>query len=399
MKKVKKIVLYSVISLIIVGGILGSKSKVFSNEAKKNNSKITAVNSKVSVQVQQAKTIEKDSGASYKATLEAYEEGTVSSKVSGKVAQILFENGKSVSQGDPLIVLDDTDIRNQLRSAESQLKVSQSQLNSSELALQKFNTSVENAQRNYDRTKSLFEQGAVAKVEFENAETALKNAKTDYDSGKASIEMSKASIESAQVSIDNLQTSLNDIVIKAPISGIMDGKTVKLGQMASQGTVLAKVNNTSSIYAVIQVEQENIKNIQIGQKALVKVNGGDDKAYEGIINRIDASADPNARVFSCKILLDNKDNSLHPGVFAKAQILSSEKVQVLVVPIEALGGNEGQYYVFVSDNGVAKKHKVTIGETDKNMVEIKSGIKSEDKVICTNTSTLQDGDKIQVVSK
>lgn len=399
MKKVKKIILYSVISLIIVGGISVSKSKVFSDGINKDNSKVTAVNSKTSVQVQQAKTIEKDSGASYKATLEAYEEGIVSSKISGKVAQILFENGKSVSQGDSLIVLDDTDIRNQLRSAESQLKISQSQLSSSELALQKLNIGVENAQRNYDRTKSLFEQGAVAKVEFENAETALKNSKTDYDSGKASIEISKASIESAQVSIDNLQNSLNDMVIKAPISGVMDGKTVSLGQMASPGTVLAKVNNTSSVYAVIQVEQENIKNIQIGQKASVKINGGDDKTYEGVINRIDASADPNARVFSCKILLDNKDNSLHPGVFAKAQILSSEKASVLVVPIEALGGNEGQYYVLVSDNGVAKKHKVTIGETDKNMVEIKSGIKSEDKVICSNTSTLQDGDKIQVVSK
>ncbi len=398
MKNVKKIVLYGVISLIIAGGISVSKNKVFSNEAKKDNSKVTTVNSKTSVQVQQAKTIEKDSGASYKATLEAYEEGIVSSKISGKVAQILFENGKSVSEGDSLIVLDDTDIRNQLRSAESQLKISQSQLSSSELALQKLQTGVENAQRNYDRTKSLFDQGAVSKVEFENAETALKNAKADYDSGRSSIEISKASIESVQVSIDNLQNSLNDMVIKAPISGVMDGKTVSLGQMASPGAVLAKVNNTSSLYAVIQVEQENVKNVQIGQKSLVKING-DDKAYEGIINRIDASADPNARVFSCKIQLDNKDNSLHPGVFAKAQILSSKKISVLVVPIEALGGNEGQYYVFVSDNGVAQKHKVTIGETDKNMVEIKSGIKSEDKIICTNTSTLQDGDKIQVVSK
>lgn len=398
MKKVKKIVLYSVISLIIIGGISVGRSKVFSEGNKKDNSKVTVASSKTTVQVQQAKTIEKDSGVSYKATLEAFEEGIVSSKTSGKVSRILFENGKSVSQGDPLIVLDDTDIRNQLRSAESQLKVSQSQLSSSELALQKLQTGVENAQRNYDRTKSLFDQGAVAKVDFENAETTLKNAKTDYDSGQASIEISNASIESAQVSIDNLQNSLNDMVIKAPISGVMDGKTVSLGQMASPGAVLAKVDNTSSIYAVIQVEQENIKNIQIGQKALVKING-DDKAYEGVVNRIDASADPNARVFSCKIQLDNKNNSLHPGVFANAQIVSNEKVQVIAIPIEALGGNEGQYYVFVSDNGVAKKHTVTIGETDKNVVEIKSGIKSEDKIICTNTSTLQDGDKIQIVSK
>ena len=76
-----------------------------------------------------------------------------------------------------------------------------------------------------------------------------------------------------------------------------------------------------------------------------------------------------------------------------------QKTEIITVPINALVGNEGNYSVFINDNGTAKKQKVTIGETDENNVEITSGIKDGDQIICTNTSTLQDGNEIEVVSK
>ena len=75
-----------------------------------------------------------------------------------------------------------------------------------------------------------------------------------------------------------------------------------------------------------------------------------------------------------------------------------EKTEIITVPINALVGSEGNYSVFINDNGTAKKQKVTIGETDENNVEITSGVKDGDEVICTNTSTLQDGNEIEVVS-
>ena len=114
---------------------------------------------------------------------------------------------------------------------------------------------------------------------------------------------------------------------------------------------------------------------------------------------MDLSADTTSRVFNCKVKIDNSDKSLLPGVYAKVELDSDEKTKIITVPVNALVGNEGDYSIFINDNGTAKKQKVTIGETNENNIEITSGIKAGDAIICSNTSTLQDGDAIDAVTK
>jgi len=180
-------------------------------------------------------------GPYFKATLEADQEGIVSSKNSGKVISVLFDDGKQVTQGDTLVMLDDQDIKNQIKSAESQLEVSKA-------SLQKTEASLENTQRSYDRTKILVQQGVVAQTELDNAETSLKMINADITS-------CQANIQAAQTNIDNLKTTLADMIIRAPISGVMDGKDVCLGQFLTPGNVLGKVKDISLIDAAIEVDQ------------------------------------------------------------------------------------------------------------------------------------------------
>ena len=115
---------------------------------------------------------------------------------------------------------------------------------------------------------------------------------------------------------------------------------------------------------------------------------------------MDLSADASSRVFNCKIKIDsNGDKSLLPGVYGKVSLSSSETATMITIPISALYGSEGNYSVFINNNGIAKKQKVTIGDTNKNDIEITSGIKEGDQIICSNLSTLQDGSVIDAVSK
>ncbi len=408
MKKVKKIVLISVIIIVVIGGIIVVKNKLSSNA---KNATVAVAVSKVAVEVQTVKSIEKNSGDTYKATLEAYQQAIVSSKLSAKVLTVSVENGQYVNVGDTLATLDDQDIQNSIKSAqaqsqinEQQLNSSEQQLNSSKIALEKLQINVDDAQRNYDRQKTLFEKEAISQTDFEAAEKTLNSAKADYNSGNASVEAakvniqtSKVSIEAQKINIEKYQSDLTNTVIKSPISGVISDKAVNVGLMASPGAALAKVNDISSVYATIQVPQEKISGVKTGQAATVTIEGID-KTYDGIMQTIDSSADASARVFNCKIKIDNSDKTLYPGVYAKAELISSEKTQVITAPINALVGGEGDYSVFINDNGTAKKQKVTIGQTDENNVEITSGIKDGDEIICTNTSTLQDGDEVETVS-
>lgn len=409
MKNVKKIVIYAVIVIAVIGCAAVAKTKLFT--AKKEATTAVAA-SKTTVEVQIAKAQEKSLGDSYKATLEAYQQGIVTSKIAAKVVAVSIENGQYVNAGDTIATLDDQDIQNNIKTAQAQVEVSeqqvnstQQQLNSSQVTLQKLQILMDDAQRNYDRQKTLFDGGAISKTDLESAEKAINTSKADYSSGLASIESAKASIESSKASLEaqkvNLQKAQNDLantVIKAPISGVISDKTLNVGQMASQGAALAKVNDISSVYATIQVPQEKITGVKIGQAATITVDGND-KTYDGTIEAMDSAADATTRVFNCKVKIDNGDKSLLPGIFGKVQLISEEKAQVITVPISALAGNEGDYSVFLNDNGIAKKQKITIGETNENNVEITDGIKEGDQVICTNISTLQEGSEVDAIIK
>jgi len=394
MKKVKKIVIFAVVVIAVIGAIV-VKNKLSSNTKTAN---VAVTVSKKAVEVQNTKMVEKNLSDTYKATLEALQQGIVNSKISSKVVSVSFENGQYVNVGDTLVTLDDQDIRNNIKTSQAQLQTYQAQLNSSQVSMEKLKINLDDAKRNYDRQKTLFEKKAISQTDFEAADKTLNTAQADYNSGNASIKTAQANISSQNVSIANLQDSLNNLIIKAPISGVISDKAVNIGQMASTGTALAKVNDISSVYATMQIPQNKINNTKIGQPATITVDGSD-KTYSGVLQNIDLSADTSARVFNCKIKIDNSDKTLYPGVYAKAELISSEKTQVIAIPINALVGGEGDYSVFINDNGTAKKQKVTIGETDANNVEITSDIKDGDAVILTNTSTLQDGDAVETVSK
>ncbi|WP_315067730.1 efflux RND transporter periplasmic adaptor subunit [uncultured Clostridium sp.] len=393
MKKIKKIVIFAVVIIAIVSAIV-VKNKMPLNAKKLN---VSTVVNKTSVEVQTTKTAEKNLGDTYKATLEAYQQGTVTSKLGAKIVSVPVENGQYVNAGDIIATLDDQDIQNNIKTAQAQIDVYEKQVNSSQVSLEKLKINVDDAQHNYDRQKTLFDSKAISQTDLEAAEKALNSAKADYDSGNASIDTANANLEAQKVTLEKNQSDLANTVIKAPISGVISNESMNVGQMASSGTALATVNDISSVYATIQVPQEKISSIKIGQVATIAVDGSDE-TYNGTVQYMDSTADTTSRVFNVKVKIDNSDKSLLPGVYGTVTLVSEQTTDVITVPVNALVGSEDDYSVFVNNNGKAVKTKVTIGKTDENNVEITDGIKDGEQVICTNTATLHDGDEIEVVS-
>lgn len=371
------------IIVLIIALIIGF---TISKGTKSNSMTVsTPTASKVSVKVYQVKKIEKDITLTYKASLQASEEGIVSNKVSGKVVEVMFKNGDYVTQGTPLVKLDDQDIKNNIAAAKSTLTASK-------ITLEKNQLTLDDAQRTYDRTKALYDQGASPKTDLESADTTLKKAQYDLES-------TKATINTAKIELTNLQESLANTTITAPISGVMDEKNVDLGQYANIGSTFGKVKNISPIYAVIAVPQSDLSSVKIGQTVKVMVGGDNSKEYDGVVKRIELSADTTSRVFECKIELSNQDQPLKPGMYGTVNIVGGQKEEMLAVPTDALIGSAGDYSVFINDKGIAREHIVSIGQIANGLVEIKNGLNDGNRVITTNVNTLQDGDAVAVVSK
>ncbi|OBR97088.1 multidrug resistance protein MdtA precursor [Clostridium ragsdalei P11] len=410
-KMIKKKKRICIIVLVAVGiAVVGAN--IFLGGKKTSKASTTNMN-KVSVKVIKADMDTVASKASFKASLEASQEGAVSNKVAGKVTQVLFQDGQTVSAGQTLAKLDDTDIRNnikvdeaQLASAQAAFKSAQSTASSAQFGVSKPQIDVGTAQKNYDRTKALYEQGAATEVDYENAQAQLSSAESALQSARASAEASSistqtqaANIQTAQTNLDNLNQSLQNTVITAPTSGVMTGKSINVGQYLSPGTALGKVETTSPIYAVIDIRESDLNYVKSGASAKFKLGDDSLKEYDGVVKSIDAAADPTSRVFKCKVQIDNKDGSLKPGVFGNIEIATNESKKAITVPLKAIAGTEGNYYIFIDNNGVAKKQNITIGEFDKDNIEIKSGVQTGEDVICTNVGTLQDGDVVKVVSE
>jgi RND family efflux transporter MFP subunit len=390
----KKKLPYFIAGGIILVVVIAAAGKMISS-ANAQEANATPSIKETTVNVVIAKKSAVESNTSFSASLEASEEGMVSAKTPGKIVQVFFENGKSVSQGEVLAKLDETDIQNNIKTSQAQLNAAKSQLASSQVGLQKIQANLENTQRSYDRTKAMYDEQIISKADLENAELALKVALADMESAKAGIDAQKANLQTAETNLSILNDSLKNTSITAPIGGVMSGKNIAIGQYINTGTVIGTVQNATPIYAVIDVGESDLSYVKKGAAASFQLSGSDEAKYSGTVEIVGGTADPVSRRFECKVKLENPKGTLKPGVFGNIKVATNENKQVISLPVKSLGGNEGSYYVFLNENGSAKKQTVTVGNIFQDSVEITSGVEEGNSIVCTNVGTLQDGDAIQ----
>lgn len=361
----QKTILIAVAVLIVVS-LTGVR--IFS--AQKAPKADLASDNSIAVETAEVRYTDSIGGITYKANLEPAEEATVSSNVSGQVTQVLFENGDQVEQGQALAYLDDKDLQNQLKTAQVDLSKLQLELDA--------------AKSDVDIAGQLYAGGACSK--------------TSYDSAKRSYKTVLANVELKQIDIQDISNSLSDCIIKSPVSGEASGKNITVGQYLNPGTVIASVKNNASIKAEIQLLQDDLKKVAVGQEVTLKLGHDDTNEYKGVVDTIAASANSQTRAFDCLIKIDNAAGALKSGVFGTIQIPSKENKKVLAVPMSAVSGSEGNYSAFTIENGLAREVSVEIGVVSDDMVEITSGLKEGDRIITSNLNSLQDGDKVSIAS-
>ncbi len=334
--------------------------------AKENGSEVSVDNT-LSVDVYTA-AMESDIGAlTYQAELEPLEEVVLGAKASGQVTKVLFEDGKKVLKGQPLIYLDDVDLQNQMATAQVDLNQLKINLNS--------------AKHDYDTISMLYDAGAVSK--------------TDLDSANLSYQTALSNVSLKELSIEKIQTAIADCVICAAMDGEASGKNVTIGEYVNPGTVLGTIKNNETIKATVNLMQDDLEQITIGQAVTVKTEDGAQDQYKGSVVSLASSANSDTRVFPCIVELTN-DGSLHTGVKGVIEFPGEVNREMLVIPTAALMGTEGEYQVFVFSDGVAQSKDVEIGTMSDNKVEIVNGIDVGDLVITTNLSALHDGDLVKV---
>lgn len=350
--------------LLVIGMTVVVRSGVFAGTKSQTKPAETAISVKASA----AALVEKAPSLGYNASIEGQTSATISAKIAGRIEQVLVQDGQIVKAGDPLVKLEAIELANAARQAGDTVRKAQANL--------------ELARNDYERYQTLFEKGAISEQQLDNAKVKLKTAEADFSSASASQ--------------SSAQQQYSYGVITAPIDGVIANKTATIGQVVAPGAALMTVQDTSSVYAVINVEQKDIGRVKIGQKASVTMDAYPDTVFNGVVKVMNPDAGSASRMFRTKILIDNSASSLRTGMFAKVEVMTGEPVRALTVPQSALLQKQGISYVFTIENGKAVRKQVEIGEVSGASIVVTSGLQPETQVITTNVNRLKEGDSVKV---
>jgi len=412
MKKNKiLIILIAAVVFLLIFAVIGKKAGWFGK----------AATVKVAVENAEKRRITEAITANGK--IQPEKEVKITPDVSGEIVELTVREGDHVEKGQLLLrIKPDIYISQRDRSlaaissAKARLAQSEAQFTQAELS--------------YNRSKQLYDEQTVSKSEFEQAQASYTVAKAEVDAAKFSVVSSEASLKEAT---ENLQKTS----IYAPMSGTVSMLLVELGERVvgtsmMTGTEMMRVADLSRMEAQVEVNENDIVRVSVGDTALIEVDAYLDQKFKGIVTEIANSAkttgvsadqvtnfDVKILVLpeSYKKLVDAGDNNpFRPGMSATVDIQTESKADIITVPIQSvttrtdttkvtgtLSDKDIRTLVFITDGTRALAKDVTTGIQDNTYIEVISGVEAGDRVISAPFSAinkkLSDSTLIEIVKK
>lgn len=328
------------------------------------------------------------------------EEVLLSSEVIGKVTALYVEEGDVVQKGQLVLQVDDRNLLAGLEQSEAAVRINTIDIERQEVR-------IDNLRRQFARTESLHAQKMVGDDEYESVRNQLDLAIIDLKS-------SRERLAQAEAQLDQMNDQLSKTKIESPIDGVVTSLDIKVGETAIAsstnipGSSLMTIANPASIYTEVLVDEADIANVAVGQRAEIVAIAYPDQPMIGEVRYIanTAKVAPGRQGLSFTVEIDIIDAGgaqLRPGMSCRAEIFTRQDQQVVAVPIQSLIFEEdrsalrSEYFVFVNDDGVARKTKVEVGISDDEYQELTSTIEGNVEIVVGPNEELRhllDGDRI-----
>lgn len=260
-------------------------------------------------------------------------------EINGRIGEVLVETGEKVSEGDPLIRIDDRQYREQVQQAEAGLNISKAQLKQAQSRLNELESQ-------YKRTKTLSEKELTSDLEMERIEAQMESAKAD-------VELAQAQVQQAASTLQESKDQLSKTVIRAPINGTVGRRNAEVGMQVGTSTRLFTIGDLDQLRVEVVLTENMLSSIEIGQTARIYVGGGSDEnkstdVLTAELSRISPFLNNVTRSTEAEIDVSNHNDVLRPGMFVAVDILYGESSQATLIPTSALytnpnTGDEGVY--------------------------------------------------------
>tara|TARA_B100001063_G_scaffold238906_1_gene261682 strand:- start:440 stop:1345 length:906 start_codon:yes stop_codon:yes gene_type:complete len=192
-------------------------------------------------------------------------------------------------------------------------------------------------------------------------------------------------------------SSIGEILITAPFNGYVGLTDYKIGDKLKNGDLLLTLDDMSSMKAFIYLPEKILPQISKDIKYIASSKLFPEQKYFGVISNIDQRVNRDSRTIRAYAIIDNKNKNLRPGLLLNIDIVLDEIKDTMLIPEESVLTSKDYSYVFVIDDDVAKLKKVNLGITSNGMIQILSGLKSNDKIVTLGHEKLKDGSKIKII--
>lgn len=309
----------------------------------------------------------------YSGSINADASVDVAFKVSGVVDQVTqvqgadgrrrnLQDGDAVRKGATLARLRPNEFRDQVTDAEATLR---------------------QAQADYERASQLYENRSVSKA--------------DYDAAYAKYTASRARQSQAAL-------SFRDAILRSPIDGVILRRSVEVGSLAGPSAPAFTVADTRRVKVVFGVPDVIVQHLRLGGPLTIQAEALPGRTLTGKITRISPSADPSSRVFEVEAALPNPDGRMKVGMLATLRLGAGDAEKALFVPLAAVvrpAGDSTGYAVYTVQDSSGQSHarlrRVTLGHVTGNLIAVREGIRSGDRVILRGATLVADGQAVRVI--
>ena len=339
-------------------------------------------------------------------SISADERADVAAEIAGRVVGTPVERGTRVAAGAVLIRISATETDASLREAEANAAQLEARLG---LAPdQAFDparvpdvlnakASLDWAESDFARIKSLLDQKVVSQAEYEQRLTQVNSARQQYQLAQNVAQQSYRSLQAARARIDLARKAAADTVVRAPFAGIVAERLVSTGDYVSNGNKVATVVRIDPVRVELTVPEQYLSLITTGQAVRLTVDAYPNEVFTAKIRFVSPSLKSDQRALTVEAIAANADARLKPGLFATALLQQPAPAPALLVPasaIETVAGTS-RVYVVAAGNKIEERI-VTLGEKVGDRIELSSGVKAGEKVAANPRGKLADGVRVQV---
>ncbi len=385
----------------------------------------------------------------------------ISPYISGEVVELYVKEGNQVKKGDLLAKIDPEIYISQFDQSEASVNTQKANLANSKARLAQVKAQYENARLTFDRQEKLYQQNVISKAEFDQSKSAFQVSQAQVTAGEEDIKASEFMVKNSEAALKRSKEDLTRTAIFAPNDGtvsklgVLKGERVTGASQFSSGTEIMRIANLNEMEAQVQVNENDIVRVSMGDTALIEVDAYLNRKFKGVVTEIATSANStgvsvdqvtnfNVKIHiikdSYKDLLEGKPidfSPFRPGMSCTVEIQTESAENTLTVPIQAVTtrlakdsldkinennkskNKEGEHEVevvsttkksdkiqecvFILSDGTAKKVDVKTGIQDNTFIQIVAGLKDGDEIITAPYSAvsklLKDGDKVKKVDK